>query len=148
MLKAEQQREDIEEALDDLDGTRRRLVDDIVQPLNDIGEVEMVDDQSIEAVFKDLSTMQVEIVHKYNGLESCKDEVRQLQSNTEAVLEMDLGHNFELAGQIVKDLECNIEEIQQQKEEALEKLNIYQDMIEQAIQNNVLQAEDTMDLGM
>ena len=119
-----------------------------MQPLNDIGEVEMVDGQSIEAVFKDLSTMQVEIVHKYNGLESCKDEVRQLQSNTEAVLEMDLGHNFELAGQIVKDLECNIEEIQQQKEEALEKLNIYQDMIEQAIQNNVLQAEDTMDLGM
>ena len=53
MLKAEQQREDIEEELDDLDGTRRRLVYDIVQPLNDIGEVEMVDDQSIEAVFKD-----------------------------------------------------------------------------------------------
>ena len=66
-----------------------------------------------------------------------------MQSIIEAVLKMDLGHNL-----VVKDLECNIKEIQQQKEEALEKLNIYQDMIEQAILNNVLQAEDTMDLGM
>lgn len=76
VLKAQQQLQEIEEALAELDVTKETLRDHIVDPLNEIGSSVDVDDECIESIFADLKQLQADLVERYNGLEICKKEVR------------------------------------------------------------------------